>query len=230
MDCFCALPWNAKRPYGVSISALSDRGLLQRKLLPICGKCFVFQYPLFRIVDCFLHVYRSVLFLKWGFNIRSFGSWIASKLRFLLRNYGLIRFNIRSFGSWIASSFPFILSTPTLAVSISALSDRGLLRRPQHESACATLRFNIRSFGSWIASMAALCTPPVMAMFQYPLFRIVDCFRASGYYEAHAPAFQYPLFRIVDCFIAFCDVLAKDGSCFNIRSFGSWIASSSSRI
>ena len=37
--------------------------------------------------------------------------------------------------------------------------------------------------------------------FQYPLFRIVDCFNAGGAVTMDELAwFQYPLFRIVDCF------------------------------
>ncbi len=61
-------------------------------------------------------------------------------------------FNIRSFGSWIASiaMYGTVPSPPN--VSISALSDRGLLpprRRPMSRRGTC---FNIRSFGSWIAS------------------------------------------------------------------------------
>ena len=87
-------------------------------------------------------------------------------------------------------------------------------------------------------------------MFQYPLFRIVDCFkvllavdhvtsigfniRSFGSWIASsvifsAPSlvvtFQYPLFRIVDCFLDTAQENAFRAGCFNIRSFGSWIAS-----
>ena len=38
------------------------------------------------------------------------------------------------------------------------------------------VRFNIRSFGSWIASYRAAVKAAAQLLFQYPLFRIVDCF------------------------------------------------------
>ena len=87
-------------------------------------------------------------------------------------------------------------------------------------------------------------------MFQYPLFRIVDCFalhplhkrrpsrcfniRSFGSwiasYRQHKRgpvswSFQYPLFRIVDCFHCQLITTLSGLTCFNIRSFGSWIAS-----
>ena len=65
-------------------------------------------------------------------------------------------------------------------VSISALSDRGLL--PGHRPR--------KRLSRWL--------------FQYPLFRIVDCF-GTVYIGGDAEVtFQYPLFRIVDCFIIQC--------------------------
>ena len=88
---------------GVSISALSDRGLLR--------DCSPFP------------TWRSKCF-----NIRSFGSWVASpyhRLQWLQKR----RFNIRSFGSWVASDDRIINSTTQRS-------------------------FNIRSFGSWVASQA----------------------------------------------------------------------------
>ena len=90
----------------------------------------MFQYPLFRIVDCF-----RVL---------------------------------------------EVISIVDPDVSISALSDRGLL----HPLRCCQLglsrRFNIRSFGSWIASQQVHGDAVAERMFQYPLFRIVDCFNESN--------------------------------------------------
>ncbi len=65
-----------------------------------------------------------------------------------------------------------------------------------------------------------------MCMFQYPLFRIVDCFIAmDGAESVWQTQFQYPLFRIVDCFLIPASSAAEDSMRFNIRSFGSWIAS-----
>ncbi len=61
-------------------------------------------------------------------------------------------------------------------VSISALSDRGLLRRKKSRKAKIRQSFNIRSFGSWIASEMAREGCCRITRFQYPLFRIVDCF------------------------------------------------------
>ncbi len=207
----------------VSISALSDRGLLPliRSTMWPCASSFnirsfgswiaskspwpawcsrkKFQYPLFRIVDCFTRLNAPG---------RAFGA----------------SFNIRSFGSWIASLLIEILTCHRSNVSISALSDRGLLHRDQLLS-LAGARFNIRSFGSWIASTKGAVDELQGGLFQYPLFRIVDCFivigcafviscgvsisalsdrgllRGSRHPGATVPVwFQYPLFRIVDCF------------------------------
>ena len=135
------------------------------------------------------------------FNIRSFGSWIASCTRIAQPSRHL-RFNIRSFGSWIASTnvdllldpagtfqyplfrivdcFPQCYLSPrtNYVVSISALSDRGLLQSNMCWSTATTLSFNIRSFGSWIASLREMRQSEQKPVFQYPLFRIVDCFNS----------------------------------------------------
>ena len=84
-------------------------------------------------------------------------------------------FNIRSFGSWNAA-FPWVgVEHQNQPVSISALSDRGM----QHsgmtiwdESGCC---FNIRSFGSWNAALLRCSSRLHSRLFQYPLFRIVEC-------------------------------------------------------
>ncbi len=160
----------------VSISALSDRGLLHLAL-PVRD------------------------FSDYGFNIRSFGSWIASSGLTII-SYTNKCFNIRSFGSWIASqlatmhhldifSFQYPLfrivdcfyrriPSPVVrfVVSISALSDRGLLHSSDLDRGVGSRCFNIRSFGSWIASIRTERTVTRKVEFQYPLFRIVDCFRA----------------------------------------------------
>ena len=85
----------------VSISALSDRGLLPP---PEEQVVIVAQVSISALSDRgLLPGFGSLNFLTpTCFNIRSFGSWIAS----LLANSGRPRlpsFNIRSFGSWIAS-------------------------------------------------------------------------------------------------------------------------------
>ncbi len=135
----------------------------------------LFQYPLFRIVDCFIRLGMATATASTCFNIRSFGSWIASQ---------------------VIMFFPFRL----LAVSISALSDRGLLLAAQRAI-----------FPNWL--------------FQYPLFRIVDCFPTDSLQRVADALFQYPLFRIVDCFKLVLYSAGLSPCCFNIRSFGSWIAS-----
>ncbi len=135
---------------GVSISALSDRGLLPTDDGMVCDDYAEFQYPLFRIVDCFV----------------------------------------------CPSSAPFA----PRPVSISALSDRGLLLAVLVVAIHIPLRFNIRSFGSWIASVSPSDSFALRLGFQYPLFRIVDCFAGSLAQPGCATTFQYPLFRIVDCF------------------------------
>ncbi len=85
--------------------------------------------------------------------------------------------------------------------------------------------FNIRSFGSWIASRYFRRNCCYASEFQYPLFRIVDCFGETVYSILVDAMFQYPLFRIVDCFGSDVDGDGITDDCFNIRSFGSWIAS-----
>ena len=61
-------------------------------------------------------------------------------------------------------------------VSISALSDRGLL------------------------PIRTITPGALLRTFQYPLFRIVDCFDGGDDVTVFRVEFQYPLFRIVDCF------------------------------
>ncbi len=182
------------------------------------------------------------------FNIRSFGSWIASCARQAAYKSDW-RFNIRSFGSWIASPTPprnthkrrrfqyplFRIvdcfrtrSRPIerlLFVSISALSDRGLLRTQVLSQVQSRFSFNIRSFGSWIASGENWLRLEGTMQFQYPLFRIVDCFAAEKAANRQKILFQYPLFRIVDCFTIKKSMPDTVVAGFNIRSFGSWIAS-----
>ncbi len=160
----------------------------------------MFQYPLFRIVDCFTGK-RSA-------------------------------------------------PTAWICVSISALSDRGLLQIDACDAQVSKHSFNIRSFGSWIASKPKTHELPKVALFQYPLFRIVDCFHVARRLARMQEVFQYPLFRIVDCFrwdgvrrvvvlgvsiSALSDrgllpkrnanIVQMAEQRFNIRSFGSWIAS-----
>ncbi len=273
MDCFCTAVQPCGQLCGVSISALSDRGLLlgfpcilihdmssfnirsfgswiaSSLPIPLAQNTAQFQYPLFRIVDCFIRSMPIPTTMPCGFNIRSFGSWIASTPLSLwwnailnvsisaLSDRGLLQmaqgysltghtsFNIRSFGSWIASSAMAHELAHVVLVSISALSDRGLLLPTWRDVQQRRQRFNIRSFGSWIASWAyadhkrSMCRlfqyplfrivdcfllPPAVArrlsLFQYPLFRIVDCFSSKVSVKSSATMFQYPLFRIVDCF------------------------------
>ncbi len=224
VDCFCRQLGAMWLRYHVSISALSDRGLL-RYLLRLNLQVHIgfnirsfgswiasrtvqerrhglgwFQYPLFRIVDCFPVAFTEDSVEGGGFNIRSFGSWIASKppdchpLASGWFQYPLFRI-VDCFATLLQSQRPYQY------VSISALSDRGLLPCPNSGSLRQNCRFNIRSFGSWIAS---------------PTGRI----RARLFW-----GFQYPLFRIVDCFMLSLLAVPTAGACFNIRSFGSWIAS-----
>ncbi len=115
----------------VSISALSDRGLLRINHL------------------CYCHDLRS-------FNIRSFGSWIASCSLYIGSPQSERRFNIRSFGSWIASRYNNDRMAHSDQVSISALSDRGLLLALALSVGEFIRSFNIRSFGSWIASRSGV--------------------------------------------------------------------------
>ncbi len=90
--------------------------------------------------------------------------------------------------------------TRHLSVSISALSDRGLLHNAPADMTQYDGCFNIRSFGSWIASLRDSPHILFVVTFQYPLFRIVDCFLLPLRTGVISNVFQYPLFRIVDCF------------------------------
>ncbi len=134
----------------------------------------LFQYPLFRIVDCFGATAgfvggggfvsisalsdRGLLHAR---ELRSLADTYVSisalsdrglLLSNLLIAYGAeAGFNIRSFGSWIAS-------------------------RSFHSLMKSVICFNIRSFGSWIASLCRGRSSKLVSSFQYPLFRIVDCF------------------------------------------------------
>ncbi len=171
-----AAPIAPHRGGHVSISALSDRGLLQ-----IAGVCLdegaiLFQYPLFRIVDCFhdrahqlpsdLAVSISALSDR-GLLHHDRAHQLPSDLAVsisALSDRGLLRpidgvrltvynsFNIRSFGSWIASNLFLPAAARKPRVSISALSDRGLLQISGNLRRRGFTSFNIRSFGSWIAS------------------------------------------------------------------------------
>ncbi len=199
MDCFGANNATCRLTFAVSISALSDRGLL-------------------------LHRAATRAVCRWCFNIRSFGSWIASSSHTPIANapnrfqYPLFRivdcFRVRG-----------VLDGMVTAVSISALSDRGLLPVRAIIDKLGVGCFNIRSFGSWIASAkrrALYRSPP---MFQYPLFRIVDCFHPlqvplliSPKVSISALSDRGLLRRAVPCG-------CHQASRFNIRSFGSWIAS-----
>ncbi len=139
----------------------------------------MFQYPLFRIVDCFARRLPP----SRGFTRVSISALSDRGLLLidgLHRVVAAHRFNIRSFGSWIASCNTLRRGRRN-SVSISALSDRGLLPTLATPVLAGFKRFNIRSFGSWIASNRV---------------------------GRPAPA---------------------GGMCFNIRSFGSWIASRQSR-
>ncbi len=85
-------------------------------------------------------------------------------------------------------------------VSISALSDRGLLRTDAGTIYC---RHDVSISALSDRGLLQKQVAPTLAYifeFQYPLFRIVDCFFAAGIMDAGNIAFQYPLFRIVDCF------------------------------
>ncbi len=176
VDCFLLVVDLGKMVHFVSISALSDRGLLLRPSASLVHRTEMFQYPLFRIVDCFSHcrcrqgrrlpVSISALSdrgllrqpkpeqtVKVVVSISALSD--RGLLLFLVAIICLnhLCFNIRSFGSWIASRYNFVESRKARNVSISALSDRGLLH-------CSFPAFLLRCL-----------------LFQYPLFRIVDCFK-----------------------------------------------------
>ncbi len=137
--------------------------------------CIAFQYPLFRIVDCFTSTKSFCTTPTGCFNIRSFGSWIASWSRCDRRSrnfafqYPLFRivdcFESPGIVAVQAGSFQYPLfrivdcfggamsaSAAACGVSISALSDRGLLPGISNGAHRQNRCFNIRSFGSWIAS------------------------------------------------------------------------------
>ncbi len=161
-----------------------------------------FQYPLFRIVDCFDALAGSPSMIRQSFNIRSFGSWIASRPRRHQRQrgqwfqYPLFRIVDCFAGCWVSRCQRVSVSISALSdrgllpccrqptsaqtapVSISALSDRGLLLCFKQCTLRNIVSFNIRSFGSWIASTTLDLAMAVESAFQYPLFRIVDCFLA----------------------------------------------------
>ncbi len=162
--------------------------------------------------------------LELCFNIRSFGSWIAS-LHPSGRYYELLRFQYPLFrivdcfhdvcrSSYCRSTFQYPLfrivdcflqssgqgggATP---VSISALSDRGLLldgaTGPEIDVGVSISALSDRG----LLPDATIGDDIIKSMFQYPLFRIVDCFCVNDFSSSNS----------------IC--------CFNIRSFGSWIAS-----
>ena len=85
--------------------------------------------------------------------------------------------------------------------------------------------FNIRSFGSWIASKCSDFTSHADAQFQYPLFRIVDCFILSRLWEADEQ--RVSISALSDRGLLPTVGLSTETPVlsFNIRSFGSWIAS-----
>ncbi len=176
-------------------------------------------------MDCFARRRTASTRHHPGFNIRSFGSWIAS--------FWIPRTRC------IATEFQYPLFR---IVDCFGLSADSMKRSPTG--------FNIRSFGSWIASPENPTTAGDTPAFQYPLFRIVDCFLVAIHgVGCENATFQYPLFRIVDCFLLalqrYASILRVSISalsdrgllprpwrcrysprlCFNIRSFGSWIAS-----
>ena len=144
-----------------------------------------FQYPLFRIVECISAEFPHPANYHRCFNIRSFGSWNASAHWQTTDEYR-VSFNIRSFGSWNASApekkqepappkfqYPLFRIVEciiferchqecTIAVSISALSDRGMHLAVALGVSQEELCFNIRSFGSWNASGVALSASAAM--------------------------------------------------------------------
>ncbi len=159
----------------------------------------MFQYPLFRIVDCFLDK-QEIVHIEQEFQyplFRIVDCFVSSSREAPSHRE---RFNIRSFGSWIASPNLDSYLPKEAHVSISALSDRGLLRLSGARSMAARSSFNIRSFGSWIASSPLPRPTSLLTGFNI---------RSFGSWIASV----WPM-----------PAKAMDG-CFNIRSFGSWIAS-----
>ena len=134
-------------------------------------------------------------------------------------------FNIRSFGSWIASTQWHAEAYGRCPVSISALSDRGLLRNVPTSPATPTPSFNIRSFGSWIASFFRGCGKRTSSAFQYPLFRIVDCFNSARRRCCSRIGVSISALSDRGLLPIQARLYPHRITCFNIRSFGSWIAS-----
>ncbi len=209
----------------VSISALSDRGLLlsiRRRLLCWCG---LFQYPLFRIVDCFYPIGKQGKFAE-KVSISALSDRGLLRASEIFLSSGTTCFNIRSFGSWIASRHVCVSPQYFSRVSISALSDRGLLRQTTDPPMVTNRVFQyplFRIVDCFSVFRHLLGSPQVT--FQYPLFRIVDCFVGMPEFKNEDAMFQYPLFRIVDCFRKNSGASILSRQSFNIRSFGSWIAS-----
>ncbi len=110
------------------------------------------------------------------------------------------------------------------SVSISALSDRGLLLSVQATPPQSIPGFNIRSFGSWIASIIASWFVSNLELFQYPLFRIVDCFSLTIHHIQPQCSFNIRSFGSWIASLSWSESVTLQ-RCFNIRSFGSWIAS-----
>ncbi len=184
----------------VSISALSDRGLLLAPSLP--DSVILNQVSISALSDRGLLPIEDGTFspAQEGFNIRSFGSWIASLLCSVNEDKDEdVSISALSDRGLLLPVFK--VGDPPPPVSISALSDRGLL---------------LGATQGW---------PCGVSEFQYPLFRIVDCFsvRERTNMRVHRVSisalsdrglllalitkafdivkFQYPLFRIVDCFL-----------------------------
>ena len=133
-----------------------------------------------------------------SFNIRSFGSWNASRrgveFQVISRPFQYPLFRIVECINSVHSDYAGCpdVSISALSdrgmhqstgiawgvatiVSISALSDRGMHHGFRYRGAVSLCRFNIRSFGSWNASLLAAPAFGPGRMFQYPLFRIVEC-------------------------------------------------------
>jgi len=151
-------------------------------------------------VECYTHKPTVGPCSGGSFNIRSFGSWNAT-CHGAQEALCEACFNIRSFGSWNATTQNRPAIRGSTYVSISALSDRGMLPT----GTCC-----------WLAGHN---------VFQYPLFRIVECYSgivlscgrfipvsisalsdrgmlrmAVEWSKRTYRLFQYPLFRIVECY------------------------------
>ncbi len=138
-----------------------------------------------------------------SFNIRSFGSWIASFSR-TYASRQMFKFQYPLFRIVDCFLPPLPTSHSAIIVSISALSDRGLLLPKVPIVPPLPARFNIRSFGSWIASWSAQSRSELRSLDQCFNIRSFGSWIASLSVSGPAQGervFQYPLFRIVDCFI-----------------------------